>query len=622
MPKQKPTQPDERTLARELCVEIVTRGEGDEETKTVQASFSTEQPVREYATWNGAYQPVMRLLDHSDTSVDMSRVADGLPIEDNHYGDQIGLADVTLANRKLSGPIRFGASERAQVISQDARDGIRRNLSIYAQVDPDSYKLDGEQDGLPVLRVMSWQPLSAAFVNVGADPKAGVGRELDRGQEDTAHDDPNTADAGAVPAVTTPPTTTTRSKQTMPDEPTTIESPAVSTEDIVRMYALGRYHDVPAAEVDTAIRAGQDLATFTDSVLARIATAAPKENEVAREVAIVGLSEKETKQFSIMRAIECLKDNKPCFEREVSDALARQLGKDPSGIYIPYEKLVQRDLSPAGTGGNLVDTQLKTGSFIDILQSNMVLDKLGVTMLGGLVGDISIPKQSGGATAYWVADGSAVTESDQTLAQVSGKPHTVGAFTDVTRNMRLQSSIDAERFVMTDLARTLGQGIQTAVFAGTGVAGQPKGLLYADDLNTGTITTPGSATWANILTFVGTVMADNVSVEAGGAWVMRPLVWASLAGIPKTTGEANFLLDAERKTMAGFPYQVTTGIPAKHMFFGIWSNLVLGMWGGLDLTLDTSTGSSAGTLRVVALQDVDVLCRHGQAFSYNTGVIA
>jgi hypothetical protein len=36
---------------------------------------------------------------------------------------------------------------------------------------------------------------------------------------------------------------------------------------------------------------------------------------------------------------------------------------------------------------------------------------------------------------------------------------------------------------------------------------------------------------------------------------------------------------------------------------------------GLDLMVDPYTGSTSGTVRVVALQDVDVAARHGESFS-------
>jgi hypothetical protein len=41
------------------------------------------------------------------------------------------------------------------------------------------------------------------------------------------------------------------------------------------------------------------------------------------------------------------------------------------------------------------------------------------------------------------------------------------------------------------------------------------------------------------------------------------------------------------------------------------------MWGGLDLTVDPYTASSSGTVRIVALQSVDVAVRHAVSFAVN-----
>ena len=42
---------------------------------------------------------------------------------------------------------------------------------------------------------------------------------------------------------------------------------------------------------------------------------------------------------------------------------------------------------------------------------------------------------------------------------------------------------------------------------------------------------------------------------------------------------------------------------------------MIGMWGSLDIMVDPYTGSTAGTVRVVALQDVDVAVRNIESFA-------
>jgi hypothetical protein len=51
------------------------------------------------------------------------------------------------------------------------------------------------------------------------------------------------------------------------------------------------------------------------------------------------------------------------------------------------------------------------------------------------------------------------------------------------------------------------------------------------------------------------------------------------------------------------------------MLFGNWADLMIGYWSGVDINVDTSTGSTSGTVRIVALQDVDVAVRHGESFA-------
>jgi hypothetical protein len=51
------------------------------------------------------------------------------------------------------------------------------------------------------------------------------------------------------------------------------------------------------------------------------------------------------------------------------------------------------------------------------------------------------------------------------------------------------------------------------------------------------------------------------------------------------------------------------------IFFGNWADLLIGMWGGLDLLVDPYTASTTGTVRVTALQDIDIAVRHPESFA-------
>jgi hypothetical protein len=65
------------------------------------------------------------------------------------------------------------------------------------------------------------------------------------------------------------------------------------------------------------------------------------------------------------------------------------------------------------------------------------------------------------------------------------------------------------------------------------------------------------------------------------------------------------------------PSNLTKGTSAgvcSAIILGNWSDLIIGQWGGLDILVDPYTGATAGTHRVVALQDVDIAVRRVASF--------
>ena len=72
-----------------------------------------------------------------------------------------------------------------------------------------------------------------------------------------------------------------------------------------------------------------------------------------------------------------------------------------------------------------------------------------------MVGDVSIPKCTGSATAYWFgADHSdSVTESTGTICTVTMSPKTVGALSKFSHLMSLQSTPDIEQLIRSDFSR-------------------------------------------------------------------------------------------------------------------------------------------------------------------------
>lgn len=342
----------------------------------------------------------------------------------------------------------------------------------------------------------------------------------------------------------------------------------------------------------------------------------------------IGMSQKEVKQFSVVRAINALTTgdwSRAGFEREASQAQSDKLGKTARGFFLPTD--VQRDLTvgTATAGGNLVATDLLSGSFIDLLRNKMQVMDLGATMLTDLQGAVAVPRQSGGSTAYWVAESGAVTESAASFDQMTLSGKTVGAFSDLSRKLLLQSSIDIESFVRNDLATTLALEIDRAAINGSGSSNQPTGILAQSGVSNIAGGTNGAApTWANIVALESAVANANADIGSL-AYLTNSAVRGKLLTTEKASGTAQFVWN-DNNTMRGYNAAVSNQVPnnltkgstsgsCSAIIFGNFADLVIGMWGGLDIAVDTSTGSASGTVRVVALQDVDCGVRHATSFA-------
>ena len=600
----KPTAEPVELRMRDAVIQV-RAAEGDAPA-AVSMSVSSEEPVLTYTYYNDNYQRVYEILDHAEGSVDMSRAKDGLVILDRHYGDQIGLMGVELANRKMGGPVRFGSGERAQEISRDAAAGIRRNVSVGYLVDVSSYRLEGDQDGVPVVRAMSWTPYEASFEPVPADTTVGVGRS---------------ADTGAAPKAVE------------------IREKNMDPKDMAKLFARAAKFGIEAAKVEALLADGKGRAELDAMIVEKQAEeveATRKENielkarkpEVAPDATNPGpiggdakTEEGILRKYSVMNILRqrCGMKSDIGLEMEVSDELAKQRGQAARGIIVPHAALCKRDFTVSGTSSYSVSTDLMASEFIDLLRTRSVLGAAGVRFLTGLVGNIAIPKMTAGVTGYWVSEASDITEDEPTLGQVTGTPHTCGCLTDISRRLILQSTPSAEMLVRDEIVERIIRTIQIAVFAGTGAGGQPSAITNATGINNPSVT-QGTPTYAEILSFPGDIMADNAEAT-GQQWIMTAEVWAKLAATDKSTSTAQFVLDPVTKNCIGFPYHVTEDVPANSLWFGNWASVMVGVWGnGIDINVDTATLSASGGVRIVGLQDVDVMVRLGQALAYNTAV--
>jgi HK97 family phage major capsid protein len=604
----------------------------NQDARTVALTFSSEEP---YDRWFG-----VEILDHSKKAVMLDRLNQGGPLLVGHNpDDHVGVVEEARvgSDRRGRAVVRLGKSARAQEIFQDVADGIRRNVSVGYRVHQMVLeKSDKTEAGeINTYRVTRWEPLEVSLVSVPADNSVGVGRASDLERDyDTEVIDPNAIETRAAdPAPEIHPKETTPMTEQINIEEVQKKARDAEQKRIREITAYGEQFKC-APEAKKAVEDGLGVDEFRAQVLERMGKLKPVETNPE-----IGLTKKESGNFSFIRLIRHLANpgdarlrDQAGFELECSRAYADRIGRSPQGLWVPPDVLC-RDLNVTdATGGYTIATNLLAQSFIDLLRNRMITINAGATVLSGLVGDVAIPRQSGGATAYWVADGSPVTESTQAFEQVSLQPRTVGGFTDITRKLMLQSSIDIEALVRRDLAAVLGLAVDLAALHGSGSGNQqPTGIAGTSGIGSVACGTNGGAPlYADIINLETEVAADNADIGTL-AYVTNAKVRGKLKQTQKVAtygndfiwekgsapgeGELNGYRALVSNQVSSTLEKGSSGAVCSAIFFGNWADLLLGFWSGVDILVDPYTASSSGIVRVVALQDVDVAVRHAESFA-------
>ena len=349
----------------------------------------------------------------------------------------------------------------------------------------------------------------------------------------------------------------------------------------------------------------------------------------------------EYRSFSVAKAIAAAAglDVDAGREREISRDLALRSGRTSNGIMVPLVALSQPaamekrvvTTSGAAAGASLVQTTVDGAEYIDALRAALVIAGLGARYITGLTSGFAIPRLKTPSSAYWVSEGSAVTAADQTFEQVQFTPRTVGALTEISRNMLLQAANPGvDSFVKNDLVQIIAQALDTAAINGLGSASnQPLGILGVSGVGSVALGTNGAApAYGNFVDVMGAIQDQNA---AGGAFLTNFKVMRAAAKILSTTN-VPLGLDV---IFQGQPRAFTTNCPSNltkgsgtnlsAIIYGDFSQLIVGMWGdGVEVLVNPYATSSyaAGNVQLRALCTCDIELRHPQSFAKIVDVIA
>lgn len=293
---------------------------------------------------------------------------------------------------------------------------------------------------------------------------------------------------------------------------------------------------------------------------------------------------KMNKEFKLIRAINQMASGQAVDDvtAAVCDAGRNEMRSAgltaEGGLIIPSET---RGINVTDSVGATVGVDV--ADILAPLRDNLVLAKAGAKFMTGLKNDLKLPALVGGE-AKWESEIGEVTK-DATAAVNSVKltPKRISVVLPVSKQFLIQSSDSAEAILKENIMSAVAEKLQKTILSNVvNDVKAPKGIYSA---------TPLSAKTFGKLCDMEAV-ADTKNIGLNRVYIVGNKAKAALRQLQK--GIANTQMVYDKGEIDGTPCYSTSSAMENGVYYGDFSNLYIGQFGGTEVIVDTYTRAAFG----------------------------
>jgi HK97 family phage major capsid protein len=274
---------------------------------------------------------------------------------------------------------------------------------------------------------------------------------------------------------------------------------------------------------------------------------------------------------------------------------------------------------------------------IDVYRNNLALDAAGCRHIGlPPSGRMTWPRQTTAATAYWVGESTAITDSTQGTGDLNLTAKKLATLTKIPNELFRFSTPSVEQFVREDLMKVMAIEADKTFLESPGSSLRPKGIIsYAGiTSHTASVTAADGDTFQpeDVGLMIGKVEEKNASFKS---WIMRPLMYTAIAnrragsGFASNDGKGMFLFNMLREvkdpmdrargtgTLEGYTVAKSTnvsnartkgsGVNLSYILGGDFSNVIIAGAGVMEFVVakqgDTMIANDQTWIRAIHLTD-------------------
>jgi hypothetical protein len=579
--------------------------EVDEKNLEVTLPVASPEPCEREDENGVAYQEVLRVTPEA---VDLTRLNGGAAVLRNHDTDHTyGVVKrAFIEGGRLYTRLRFRKNEPEAVAAfRDAVDGTLPNVSLGYQPLEIEFR---QENGVRIGEVTRWMPFEVSVaVGVPADATVGFYRSMTKTGENKMADEPKepTSDelrtkireleeenAQLKKRSEEPPPEDGKKEDPPPEGKKEEETRSACNESELRAMAatFNRLDLLPGA-------------------LQRNLTPEAFKSELQNNLYRGSIKVMEKREYSIVRAIRSLVDESvdAAVERAESARLYREAGLKPSRGSIMIS--TRAFDGTANVGKALIGTDHRADMFIDKLRTVMAVQP---TFMDGLVGNVDIPLLSGSSTVNWVVGlNSDAAETNPATDSITLSPKKLTGYVDVGLDLLTQGTPDATNIVLNDLFEVMARKLENTILKGATVSTLTiPGLAGTTGVKTVVIADVANATWQDMLKFEAAV--SSYANMGNVQFILSGPDRAMFKGISKDTGSGRFI--CESNEIDGYKAAISGELASGDIFFGDFSRILVGRWGGLEVMIDPYSLSKSGGVRLVVRMICDIAVRQPEAF--------
>ena len=191
--------------------------------------------------------------------------------------------------------------------------------------------------------------------------------------------------------------------------------------------------------------------------------------------------------------------------------------------------------------------------------------------------------------------------------------------------MALQATPAIEMIAKRDLSEQLALALDLAALTGTGASNQPRGILNTSGIGAVSLGVNGAVpTYDNLVELESAIA--NVNADTGSlSYLTNSRMRGRLKRSVRFGAGTDTPLWSDDNRVNGYAAYMSNNMPSNltkgtgtnlsAMLFGNWQDLLIGLWGGLDLLVDPYTLSDRGRVRISAFMSADIQVRRPASFA-------